>query len=75
MAERRQRLYSSEERAVIDVHKAEYLKTTSAKERQQLAQAKILPAIFNFWIKIKGIKIVDVTPRTKVCPVGIGIGI
>lgn len=74
MPDRHQALYSSEERAVIDVYKEEYLKTTSPDDRKRLAQTKILPAIFNYWSQ-KEIDITDPTARTKVGTFGIGIGI
>jgi len=71
MPDRRQPLYNSEERAVINVYKEEYLKAASAQERKQLTQNKILPALFNYWSE-KGIDLSDPRPRTKVCLVGIG---
>jgi hypothetical protein len=74
MPDRHQPLYSTEERAVIDVYKQDYLTAASPEERKQLAQTKILPAIFNYWAR-KGIEITDPTPRTKVCEFRIGIGV
>ena len=71
MPDRRQPLYNSEERAVIDVHKEEYLNAASAQERKQVAQNKVLPALFNYWSG-KGLDLSDPRPRTKVCMVGIG---
>ena len=71
MPDRRRPLYSPEERAIIDVHKEEYLNAASALEKKQLAQNKIFPAIFNHWER-KGIDLSDPQPRMKVCMVGIG---
>ena len=69
-----QPLYSAEEHAVIDIHKQEYLSAASPEDRKQLAQTKILPAIFNYWGQ-KEIDITNPTPQTKVCACGIGISI
>ena len=71
----RQRAYNTEERAVIDVHKATYLQATSPAERKQIAK-EILADLFNHWSQ-KGILFteVDITIRTKVFLIGIGIHI
>ena len=71
MPDRRQPLYSPEERAIIDVHKEEYLNAASALEKKQLAQNKIFPAIFNYWER-KGLDLSDRQLRMKVCMIGIG---
>lgn len=66
----RPRAYNPEERAVIDVHKATYLKATSPAERKVIAQ-HVLVDIFNHWSE-RGIIVnnVDITIRTKVCAIG-----
>ena len=69
-----QPLCSTEERTVIDIYKQEYLSAASAEDRRQLAQMKILPAIFNYWGQ-KGLDITDPTPQTKVHACSISIGI
>ena len=67
----RQRAYNTEERAVIDVHKATYLQATSPAERKQIAK-EILADLFNHWSQ-KGILLedVDISIRTKVFLIGI----
>jgi hypothetical protein len=69
----RQRAYNTEERAVIDVHKVAYLQATSPAERKQIAQ-EILADLFNHWSQ-KGLLFteVDITIRTKVSLISIGI--
>jgi len=71
----RQRAYNTEERAVIDVHKATYLQATSLAERKQIAKV-ILADLFNHWSQ-KGILLedVDISIRTKVFLIGIGMHI
>lgn len=71
----RQRAYNTEERAVIDVHKVTYLQATSPAERKQIAK-EILADLFNHWSQ-KGILFteVDITIRTKVFIINIGIDI
>ncbi|KAF8801933.1 hypothetical protein BYT27DRAFT_7113986 [Phlegmacium glaucopus] len=46
------RIYNAQERAVIDVFKAQYLEATSPAERKMIAQVHILPALFNHWISV-----------------------
>ena len=67
--------YNTEERAVIDVHKATYLQATSPAERKQIAK-EILADLFNHWSQ-KGILLedVDISIRTKVFLIGIGMHI
>jgi len=60
---------------VIDVHKVTYLQVTSPAERKQIAK-QILADLFNHWSQ-KGILFseVDVTIRTKVFLIGMGVHI
>jgi hypothetical protein len=69
----RQRVYNTEERAVIDVHKATYLQATSPAERKQIAK-EILADLFNHWSQ-KGILLedVDISIRTKVFLISISM--
>ncbi len=68
--DRRQPLYGTDERAVIDIHKAQYLKASSPAERKQIAK-NVLAALFNHWSE-KGINITDHDDRTKVFAFAIG---
>ena len=67
---RRHRVYGPDERGVINVHKEEYLKATSAEQRKQIAQ-QVLADLFNHWAE-RGVQITDPEPRTKVRRIGIG---
>ena len=71
----RQRAYNTKEHAVINVHKVGYLQATSPAERKQIAQ-EILANLFNHWSQ-KGLLFteVDITIRTKVFLISIGIDI
>ena len=42
-------IYNSQECAVIDPFKTQYIDTTSAAARKMIAQVHILPALFNHW--------------------------
>jgi hypothetical protein len=46
---KRPRVYDIEERKVIDVYKADYMKTTSPGERRSMAQGLIFPKLFTYW--------------------------
>lgn len=58
--------YTDKERKVIDVHKEDYLKATSAIQRRQIAQHNLCPALFNYW-RETGHNVVDPQAETKVC--------
>ena len=70
-----QHAYNTEEHAVINVHKVAYLQVTSPAERKQIAQEN-LANLFNHWSQ-KGLLFteVDITIRTKVFLISIGIDI
>ena len=42
-------VYNSQERAVIDPFKTQYIAATSAAARKTIAQVHILPTLFNHW--------------------------
>ncbi|KAF8814631.1 hypothetical protein BYT27DRAFT_7249670 [Phlegmacium glaucopus] len=46
------RIYNAQERAVIDVFKAQYLEATSPAGRKTIAQVHIFLALFNHWIGV-----------------------
>jgi hypothetical protein len=68
--DRRQALYNSEERAVIDAHKDHYLKATSPPERKKIAQ-EVLADLFNHWTE-KDVDLTNRIERQQVCRIGIG---
>lgn len=43
------RVYTEEERKILDVFKDKYKNATSAGERKMIAQLEMLPALFNYW--------------------------
>lgn len=43
------RVYTDEERAVIDVYKSRYLEASSSASRKTIAQVEVFPALFNYW--------------------------
>ena len=45
-------VYSDEERRLIDPFKEEYMKTTTPSEQKTIAQVKIFPALFTYWLSI-----------------------
>ncbi|KIM34658.1 hypothetical protein M413DRAFT_33125, partial [Hebeloma cylindrosporum] len=42
-------VFTPAERAVINVYKSDYLNAATPEQRKQVAQSKVLPAIFNYW--------------------------
>lgn len=64
--DRRKTFYSSEERAVIDVYKKEYLEATSAAARKHIAQTQIFPDLFNYWAQKEMVDPDDTQTRAKV---------
>jgi len=43
------RVYSAEERKVIDKFKDKYMAASSASHRKNIAQLEMFPALFNYW--------------------------
>jgi hypothetical protein len=48
----RKRVYTEEERKVIDPFKAAYMGTETPAERKTIAQVDIFPALFTYWSSI-----------------------
>jgi hypothetical protein len=46
------RVYTDEERAIINPFKVDYYNAKTAKDRKILAQLHIFPALFNYWDNI-----------------------
>ena len=46
------RAYGKKEREVMDVHKTEYMNTTTPAERLAIAKGKIFPDLFTYWSSI-----------------------
>jgi hypothetical protein len=51
-AGRHERVYSKEERLLIDPFKTEYLEANSPAARKAIVQTKILQPLFEYWEKI-----------------------
>lgn len=64
----RKRVYTEEERKVIDPFKTSYMETTTPAERKSIAQVDIFPALFTYWSSIGvDLNADETNRRTEVC--------